>query len=464
MTRDPKTMDGYIRVSRRMGRKGKGYISPKVQREAIKRWAEYRGVEILAWHEDEDESGGTHSRPGLDAARDRALNGETGGIVSWKIDRFSRFTEGGLRDLRLLEDAGARLAFVVEDIDTSGPMGKLVYTMLLAFAEFFLDNIKAGWVATKTRAVERGAHIGPTPIGYQRREDGTLEVDVDLGPVVTEAFAVAAASGLQRTNGFLRAHAPRRTWTAFTTRRFLACRTYLGRVDYGELVCENAHAPLVTRATFEAANHAIGDVGENKRRPAGDFPLSGVASCGSCNGRMVGARGGADNRRMYRCADRSCDARATVTAANLEAHVVATLREAFKHPGFEVGTPSPDTDAAVEALEDAERELEAFGSDLTARKRFGHRYHHFLEQRAAAVEAAQEELREALASAEPPRKVVPDELWDTLEPAELAEVLRAGLDTVVVSRGGRGRRPIGERVRVVPKGLDRGALAGAQDA
>ena len=134
---------------------------------------------------DEDECGGTQDRPGLDRARDRALNGETGGIVSWKIDRFSRFTEGGLRDLRLLEDRGARLAFVVEDIDTSGPMGKLVYTMLLAFAEFFLDNIKAGWVDTKARAIERGAHIGPTNVGYLKRKDGTLEVDPDRGPLVT---------------------------------------------------------------------------------------------------------------------------------------------------------------------------------------------------------------------------------------------------------------------------------------
>ncbi len=33
-----------------MGRKGPGYISPTVQREAIARWAEYRGVEIAAWH------------------------------------------------------------------------------------------------------------------------------------------------------------------------------------------------------------------------------------------------------------------------------------------------------------------------------------------------------------------------------------------------------------------------------
>src|SRR4051812_49357339 len=103
-----------------MGRKGPGYISPGVQREAIERWAAYKGIQVATWHVDEDESGGTHDRPGLNAAIQRALSGETGGIVSWKIDRFSRFTEHGLRDLRRLEEVGARLAFVVEDVDTSG--------------------------------------------------------------------------------------------------------------------------------------------------------------------------------------------------------------------------------------------------------------------------------------------------------------------------------------------------------
>ncbi len=49
-------------------------------------------------HVDEDETGGTQDRPGLNAAVDRAVAGDTDGIVSWKIDRFSCFTEGGLRD------------------------------------------------------------------------------------------------------------------------------------------------------------------------------------------------------------------------------------------------------------------------------------------------------------------------------------------------------------------------------
>src|SRR4051794_36963342 len=172
--RKPRTMDGYIRVSRRMGREGPGYISKDVQREAIERWADYKGVTIAAWHEDEDESGGTQDRPGLLVAIERATTGATGGIVSWKIDRFSRFTEGGLRDLRQLEAADARLVFVTEDIDTTGPMGKFVYTVMLAMGEYFLDNIKAGWRTAKTRAVNRGAPIGPTPYGYARDDDGRL--------------------------------------------------------------------------------------------------------------------------------------------------------------------------------------------------------------------------------------------------------------------------------------------------
>ncbi len=459
MTSAPQRMDGYVRVSRRMGREGPGYISKEVQRAAIQKWADYRGVQIAEWHEDEDESGGTQDRPGLRRIMDRIESGETDGIACWRLNRFARNVAGAVGDVKRIQAAGGVLAFVEEDIDPTGPFGEFILTVLLAVSELELNNVKAGWKTAKARAVERGAHIGPAPFGYLPRDDGTLDVDRKRGAIVTEAFAVAAREGLPATVAFLRGHVPERTWTAFTTRRFVACRTYLGRVDYGDLVCEDAHDALVTRAIFEAANHGIGEVGE-RRLPAGDFPLSGVAECGSCGGHMVGGRGGSDKRRVYRCANR-CEAPTVVSADLLEPHVVGELREAFRHPGFQVGSVSPDTDAAVAAVEEAERELDAFASDLKARRRLKHRYDRHLEQRVAAVENAEEALRAALAQAEHARVVVPDELWDDLQPAELTEVLRAGLETVIVARG---RRPLAERVRVVPKGLDGGALAGPEDA
>jgi hypothetical protein len=49
------------------GREGDTFIGPHVQREEIQHWATGRGVEIAAWHEDVDQSGGKLARPGLDA-------------------------------------------------------------------------------------------------------------------------------------------------------------------------------------------------------------------------------------------------------------------------------------------------------------------------------------------------------------------------------------------------------------
>jgi DNA invertase Pin-like site-specific DNA recombinase len=451
-------MDGYIRVSTVRGRSGAGYISPAIQREAIERWAAYKDIEIVQWHVDEDQSGGTHDRPGLNEAVERAVTGQTGGIVSWRIDRFSRFTEGGLRDLRRLEEAGARLAFVTEDIDTSGPMGRFVYVVMLAMSEYFLEGIKAGWVTAKARAIERGVHIGPTPLGYRRVGSAPLEIDPVYGPVVTEAFEVAAREGMAGLRRYLRQKVPDRGWRSQQVRRLIENRTYLGRVQYGTFKPnEQAHPALVTRALCEAANHGLGEY-VRQREGAREYPLSGIASCGTCGGAMRGGTGG-NRLRRYRCSG-GCDAPATISANQLEEHVVAVLRQAFQHPGFSVGEPSSDVDERVAAVQDAERELEAFASDLTARRLLGDGYHRALQVRVDAAADARRNLDAALARVREARVVVPDELWGDLSARELRMVLGAMLETVVVDRG---RGPLTGRVRVVPKGLDVGAIALPQD-
>ena len=205
----------------------------------------------------------------------------------------------------------------------------------------------------------------------------------------------------------------------------------------------------MTQAVFEAVRHQLG-TGERSRRPKEDFPLSGVAVCGTCGAAMVGGRGGADARRMYRCS-RRCSAPAVTSAVPLEQHVVAFLREAFQHSGMRVGADSPDLSAAENTLMAAEHELDAFASDLSARRLLGDRYHHHLQQRAEAVEQARDHLRAIIAAAEDSAVIVPDELWDDLTPAELGDVLRSTLAGVVVDRG---RGPLGRRVVVLPKGMD----------
>ena len=175
---------------------------------------------------------------------------------------------------------------------------------------------------------------------------------------------------------------------------------------------------------------------------------------------MVGGRGGADARRMYRCSKR-CAAPAVTSAVPLEEHVVAFLREAFRHPGMRVGGESADVNAAETALLEAEHELDAFASDLNARRLLRNRYHHHLQQRVDAVEQAREQLHTVTAAAEDSAVVVPDELWDDLTTAELGDVLRSTLAQVVVNRG---RGLLDRRVVVLPKGMNRSPGASAEDA
>src|SRR5215208_4794441 len=116
-------LDGYIRVSRVGGREGDGFISPDVQRKQIETWASANGVEVVAWHEELDKSGGRMDRPKLREAIERCKAGETEGIVVAKRDRFARSLTGALTAIKELNDAGAVFA-AADGLDGSTPEGR----------------------------------------------------------------------------------------------------------------------------------------------------------------------------------------------------------------------------------------------------------------------------------------------------------------------------------------------------
>lgn len=444
-------MDGYVRVSRVLGRDGDSYISPSVQRDAIQRWADYKGVEIGEWHVDEDWSGGTHKRPGLERAVTRALDGETGGIVSWKIDRFSRQTEGGLRDLRRLQTAGARLAFVVEDIDTETVYGRMIYTILLAVSEAFLESVKASWVTAKERAVARGAYISRTPFGYHRRDDGTLEPDPMSGPIVTEAFRLAAGDSLNAAMRYLEQMVPSRRWTTTTVRRLLSGRSYLGDTRHGGRVQAGTHEPLVSRQVWEAAQST--PVG---RRSAEGFPLSGILRCGTCGSGMVGSRGG-KGQRTYRCAatlttyhGERCKRGPVITATIVEEHLQGVVRGLLGSVRGTVSDPEVDRLTLLErTVQDAEMELDAFAGDMQLRRSLGDRYHQHLQARVDAVARARTEYRDQARTAQTQLAITGPEVVE--DPVLFPVVLRSIFAAVVVNPG---RDAVGDRVRLVPLDAD----------
>ena len=445
MTEGSRRVDGYVRVSRRMGREGAGYISPKIQQEAIQRWADYRGVEIIRWHVDEDQSGGTQNRPGLREAIARVENGETGGIAVWRLNRFARNVAGAVGDLERIEAAGGEIAFVEEGIDGRGPFGEFLMTILLAVAKLELDNAKSGWVEAKGRAIQRGAKISRAPLGYRRIGDGTIAPDPVVGEHVRRAFHVAASQGLHAALDHLAQVVPERAWTTTKVRRILANRSYLGEARYGEMANTSAHEPLVSRGVWEAAQST-----PDRRRQRARYPLSGLAHCATCGGAMIGAHAG-HGIRTYRCAatqtsyrGERCAKGAHIKAETLEEHVLLEGHDMLA--GLKSTVGSRDTDRltlAERAVVDAEAELDAFAGDLMMRRALGHRYHEHLQSRVDDVERARGEYR-ALAQQSEAQETL---RADVLDIEGISTVLRSISFMVLVAPG---RGDVAGRVSFVP--------------
>jgi site-specific DNA recombinase len=468
----PLRLAGYIRVSRVGGREGDAFQSPDQQRDTISSYARAHGHEVVDFTEDLDVSGGKLERPGLDAVLARIRAGEVEGLVVSKLDRLSR---AGVADaLKLVESihaAGGQVVAVDLGLDPSTPFGEFGLTIMLALARMERRRLTDSWKDAKARALDRGAKIGPTPLGYQRREDGTLAPHPQRAEVVREAFRLARHGipavveyldglGLTHEEG-KRAGQPLR-WSAFTVRRLLANPTYLGHQVYGNETREDAHKPLVTLAEWQLAQH---EPVERRKAPA-NFPLSGVASCASCGGPMVGGRGG-KGLRTYRCAaslahakrrGARCPAPATMTAHLLEGRVDELLRAWAEERGAlvlaETGGQGLDVDARLAEAEDADADVAAFLQAVGPRTPGFAEGLAALQQKAADAWAG---YRDAQAAVDAGHRVISGtQRMDDLTPEEWTQLVRDAVERVEVVRG---RGPVEARVRVFPRDAEEAPLS-----
>ena len=241
--------------------------------------------------------GGKLDRPGLNKLLARIRAGETDGVIVSKLDRLSRL---GVADaLRLVEeitDAGGSIAAVDLGIDPTTPFGEFGMTIMLALARMERRRLSESWEQAKTRALDRGARMGPTPFGYERDSAGRLQPHPQWAPVLKKAFKLAAKHGVDAALEYLLEMDPpipsteppgvhrklipnHRTWNAYTVRRLLRKRTYLGETQYGDRLIRDSHPALVDRVTFERAQPGP-EI--RVRRGRAVFPLSGFATCAGC--------------------------------------------------------------------------------------------------------------------------------------------------------------------------------------
>src|SRR5262249_10051950 len=128
----------------------------------LRQVAERRGWGGVEGYRDAGLSGakGRNGRRGLDFMVKKAPRREINILQAWAIDRLGRSLSDLLAPIQHLEACGVDLYLDQQAIDTTTPMGKLVFQLTGAFAEFERTMIRQRIKAGLRRAVAQGVKLG----------------------------------------------------------------------------------------------------------------------------------------------------------------------------------------------------------------------------------------------------------------------------------------------------------------
>lgn len=147
-----------------------GY-SLEAQKERLRSEAKHRGMKIVGEYSDEGKSGkNITGRPEFKKMLSDIKTGkdDVQVVLVFKLSRFGRNTSDTLNALQYLEDYGVSLICVEDGIDSSGPAGKLMISVLAAVAEIERDNIHVQTMEGRKQKARDGKWNGGfAPYGYK---------------------------------------------------------------------------------------------------------------------------------------------------------------------------------------------------------------------------------------------------------------------------------------------------------
>jgi DNA invertase Pin-like site-specific DNA recombinase len=136
----------------------------------LRQYCKQRGFEIFKEYSDEGISGTKDRRPALDQLMSDAKKRKFDAVLCWRFDRFARSTKHLITALEEFHHLGIDFISYQENIDTSSPLGKAIFTIVSAIAELerniIVERVKAGI----RRAKEKGKTLGRPKLDLDRDE------------------------------------------------------------------------------------------------------------------------------------------------------------------------------------------------------------------------------------------------------------------------------------------------------
>lgn len=153
-------------------------------------------------------SGAKVRRPGLESALDHLREGDR--LNVWRLDRLGRGTRNLLELLDGLKERGIAFRSLTEGLDTAGPLGQVMITIVSAFAQLerdvLIDRTNAGLKAARDRGKTGGRPPKLTP-----KQDSTIRALHDSGSTsvkeIARTFQISPATAF-RSLARTRVHEP----------------------------------------------------------------------------------------------------------------------------------------------------------------------------------------------------------------------------------------------------------------
>jgi len=119
-----------------------------MQTRELEEYCQRRGWEVAGPYVDLGISGSEERRPELDRLMSDAHRRRFDAVVVWKFDRFARSVSHLLKALDTFRALGIDFVSLSENLDTSTPAGRMVFTVLGAVAELerslIIERVRAG--------------------------------------------------------------------------------------------------------------------------------------------------------------------------------------------------------------------------------------------------------------------------------------------------------------------------------
>ena len=151
----------------------------------LKEYVQRRRYEIFNFYED-IVSGATKERKALDLLMDDAKKRKFDIVLVWKFDRFARSLKMLVDGLVLFQELGIDFISFKENIDTTTSMGKLIFNINSAYAEFERDIIRDRVIAGIKAKREKGAAWG--------RKNVASDIQTQIRELIRQGVSIRQAA------------------------------------------------------------------------------------------------------------------------------------------------------------------------------------------------------------------------------------------------------------------------------